>query len=82
MLLFVLIASLATVVLLAWVTVIATRGGLELRATKALAGMRGVELLRIARGQARPDADRHTESEPDVELAVRERLYGQRTPRT
>jgi hypothetical protein len=54
MLVFVLIASLATVALVAWMTLHETR----------------------------PDPDRQSGDDRTVELAVRERLYGQRAPRT
>jgi hypothetical protein len=81
MLVFVLIVSLATVALVAWVSLAASRGSFQLRATKALAGVRGAASLRSARNQA-PDADRPGGDERAVELAVRERLYGQPAPRT
>jgi hypothetical protein len=82
MLVFALIATLATVVLVGWVTLVVSRGRVELLATKALAGVRGAASLRSARSQAPADADRTGGGERDVELAVRERLYGQRAPRT
>jgi hypothetical protein len=91
MLVFVLIMSLATVILLAWVTVVVTRGGFELRATKVLTIVRGGASPRTAPSQpppdagrqrgARPDGDSRSGDDLDVELAVRERLYGQRAPR-
>jgi hypothetical protein len=92
MLVFVLIVSLATVAFVAWVTLAVGRGRVELRATKALAGVRGAASLWSEPSPPRPESDRQTETFPDadrtggddraVELAVRERLYGQRPSRT
>jgi hypothetical protein len=91
MVVFVLIVSLTTVGLLACVTLAVSRGRVELRAAKALAGVRGAASLWSPRSQARPEANRQNGTFPDadrpgdsdraVELAVRERLYGQRASR-
>jgi hypothetical protein len=82
MMVFVLIVSLATVALAAWMTLVVSRGRVELRPAKALAGVRGAASLWSARSHARADIDRPGADDRAVELAVRERLYGRRPPRT